>query len=247
MVIWGINALLEALKERPERIEKIIIFKRSLHGKVYRILEIAKKLEIPVKIVKDPSFHPPKVPPTANTQGVVAYLSNFTYSSLEDILNLAKEKDQIPLIIALDEVTDPQNLGAILRSACAFSAHGVIIPKHRACEVTGTVIKASSGGAFRVPIAKVTNLKHAFSFCKEMGIYILGLTHKTDLSLTDLDLTLPLMIVAGSEDEGLRPSIVKECDFLGKIPISVSMESLNVAQAVTLALYETQRQRGFLF
>ncbi len=245
MVVWGINPVLEALEENPEGIERIIIFKKALSGKVYRILELVKKHEIQVKIVDDPNFHPPKVPPQANTQGVVAYISEFQYASLEDIEMSWTLSHETPLVLALDGVSDPQNLGSIIRSAVALFAHGIVIPKHRACEVTGTVIKASSGVAFKIPIAKVTNLKHALSFFKKLGVYVLGLTHKTETNIFDLDLCPPLIIVAGSEGSGIRPSLLKECDFLAKIPISPRMESLNVAQAVAIALYEVQRQRRF--
>ncbi len=245
MIVWGINPVLEALEENPDGIERIIIFKKALSGKVYRILELAKKHEIQVKIVDDPSFHPPKVPPKANTQGVVAYISEFQYASLEDIEKSWASSHEIPLVLALDGITDPQNLGSIVRSAVALAAHGIVIPKHRACEVTGTVIKASSGAAFKIPIVKVTNLKHALSYFKNLGLYVMGLTHKTETNIFDLDLCLPLVVVAGSEGSGIKPSLIKECDFLAKIPISPRMESLNVSQAVAVALYEVQRQRGF--
>jgi rRNA methylase, putative, group 3 len=245
MVVWGINPVLEALEENPEGLERIIIFKKALSGKVYRILELAKKHEIQVKIVDDPNFHPPKVLPQANTQGVVAYISEFQYASLEDIEMSWTLSQETPLVLALDGIVDPQNLGSIIRSAVALFAHGIFIPKHRACEVTGTVIKASSGAAFKIPIAKVTNLKHALSYFKKLGVYVLGLTHKTETNIFDLDLCLPLNIIAGSEGSGIRPSLLKECDFLAKIPISPRMESLNVAQAIAIALYEVQRQRCF--
>jgi len=246
MIIWGINPVLEAIKENHQKIERIILFKRALAGKVYRVLELAKKHDIPIKIVDDPSFHPPKVPPQANTQGVVAYLSEFQYSSLEDIEKAWTDTKETPLVVALDGVTDPQNLGSILRASVSLFAHGVVIPKHRACEVTGTVIKASSGGAFKIPIAKVTNLKHAISHFKKLGLYVLCLTHKTETPIFELDLSIPLVIIAGSEGSGIRPSLLKECDYLGKIPINPTMESLNVSQAVAIALYEVNRQRGFV-
>ncbi len=242
-VFWGVNPLLELLKTNPELIEEIIIEKKSLSGRRFQILEKAKALGIPVKIWSKEPFSPSKVPPKVNTQGVVAYLKFFNYADLEEIEKRWQKKEENPLVVVLDEVWDPQNVGNILRIADAAKIDGIIIPKHRACEITGTVIKVSSGSAFNLPISKVSNLKKALSFFKKKGLWILGLTHKTHTLIYDLDLTMPLVIVAGNEEKGIRPSILEQCDFLAKIPIRGRIESLNVAQAVGIAIYESIRQR----
>ncbi|MGC8872506.1 MAG: 23S rRNA (guanosine(2251)-2'-O)-methyltransferase RlmB [Caldimicrobium sp.] len=242
-VIWGVNPLFEALKQAPDLIEEIIFEKKTLSGKKYRILEMAKALGIPIKFWERDTFSPPKVPTKANTQGVVAYLREFNYAELEDIERNWLSRGEIALVLALDEVQDPQNVGSLLRLSDAFGVHGVIIPKHRACQVTGTVVKVSAGSAFNVPIARVKNLKEALEFFQKRGLWILGLTHRAEKNIFELDLTLPLLIIAGNEEKGIRPSILERCDFLAKIPMVGRVESLNVSQATGIALYEVLRQR----
>ncbi|PMP95665.1 MAG: 23S rRNA (guanosine(2251)-2'-O)-methyltransferase RlmB, partial [Thermodesulfobacterium geofontis] len=186
-VIYGVNAVLEALNSHPELIEEIWLSKINLSGKKFQILEKAKKLEIPLKIISKPNLKPPKVPPEANTQGVVAYISEFSYAELEDIVKNWEDKKETPLVVILDQIEDPQNVGSIIRSADAGGVHGIVIPKLRSCDINETVIKVSSGSAFNIPIAKVNNLKYAISFFKEKNLWIVGLTHKTDLSIYELD------------------------------------------------------------
>lgn len=242
-VIWGINPVLSALDTQPDQIEEIVIDKKTLSGRKYRILEKAKALGIPVKFLERESFSPPKVSPKANTQGVVAYLREFIYAELEDIEELWLSRRETPLVVALDEVQDPQNVGSILRVADAFGVHGIIVPKHRACEITGTVIKVSAGSAFNIPIVRVKNLKEALEFFQKKGLWILGLTHKIEKNIFEIDLTIPLLIIVGNEEKGIRPTILEKCDFLARIPMIGKAESLNVSQATGIALYEVLRQR----
>ncbi|WP_038056174.1 23S rRNA (guanosine(2251)-2'-O)-methyltransferase RlmB [Thermodesulfobacterium hydrogeniphilum] len=244
-IIYGINPVLEALKSHPELIEEIWLDKKTLLGKKYQILEKAKKLGISVKIISKSEFRPPKLGPHINTQGVVAYLTHFKYVDLEDIVRNWEKKKEIPLILILDEIEDPQNVGSIIRSADAGGVHGIVIPKIRSCEINETVIKVSSGSAFNIPIAKVTNLKHAISFFKEKNLWILGLTHKTDQVLYQLDLKIPLALIVGNENRGIRKTILESCDFLAKIPMKGKIESLNVSIATAVAIFEVIRQREF--
>ncbi len=244
-IIWGINPVLEALKSSPELVEEIWIENKSLYGKKYQIVDKAKKLEIPLKLVSSEKFKPPKVPPQVNTQGVVAYLSEFVYHSLEEIVEKWEKKGEIPLVLFLDEVEDPQNLGSIIRSADAGGVHGIVIPKRRSCEITSTVIKVSSGSAFNLPIAKVTNLKHAITFFKEKGLWIIGLTPHVQTSIYELDLTQPLALMVGNEHRGIRKSNLELCDFLAQIPMKGKIESLNVSVATAIAIFEILRQRFY--
>jgi len=244
-VIWGINAVLEALKTHPDLIEEIVIQKSELKGRLFQILERAKKEGISVKVYVREPFSPPKVPPQAHTQGVVAYLQEFPYASLEEIEKNYSLKGEPALLIALDEVEDPQNVGAILRVANAAGAHGLIIPKHRACEITGTVIKVSSGSAFNIPIAKVTNLKEALWYFSQRDVWIVGLSHRAEKTIYEFDAKVPLLLVAGNEERGIRSTVLERCDFTLKIPMRGKIESLNVAQAVGIFLYEVVRQRYF--
>lgn len=242
-VIYGINPVLEALKNSPQLIEEIWIERKTFSGKKYQIVEKAKKLNIPLKIT---DVRPPKVPPHVNTQGVVAYIRDFPYAELEDVVKNWERGEEIPLVVVLDEVEDPHNVGAIIRTAEAVGAHGVIIPKVRSCEITETVVKASSGAVFNIPIVKVTNLKRAIEFLKERGLWILGLTHKTEKTIYELDLIIPLGVVVGNEGRGIRKGILEVCDFLGKIPMKGMIESLNVSVATGIALFEVLRQRHYL-
>jgi 23S rRNA (guanosine2251-2'-O)-methyltransferase len=244
-IVYGINPVLEALKSHPELIEEIWIEKKTLSGKKYQILEKAQKLGIPLKMISKTNFNPPKVGSHVNTQGVVAYLSRFKYADLEEIVENWERKGEVPLVLILDEVEDPQNVGAIVRSADAAGVHGIVIPKMRSCEITETVIKVSSGSVFNLPIAKVTNLKHAISFFKEKNLWIVGLTHKTDTVLYQLDLKIPLALIVGNEGRGIRKTILEACDFLAKIPMRGKIESLNVSVATAIAVFEVIRQREY--
>lgn len=243
-VIWGINPLLEALKNHPEFIEEIIFEKKTLSGKKFQILEKAKKLNIPIKFYTREPFCPPKVPKDSNTQGVVAYIREFLYADLEDIEANWSKKGELPLVLALDEVMDPQNVGNILRVADGLGVHGVILQKHRACEVTSTVIRVSSGSAFNLPIVLVKNLKEALDYFSKKGVWILGLSHRADRFIFELDLKVPLLVIVGNEEKGIRPSVMERCHFMAKIPMRGKVESLNVAQATGIALYEIVRQRS---
>ncbi len=240
-IIWGINPVLEYLRHNPQKIEEIIIARKELKGKVYQILERAKKLEIPVKVKKD--FPPPRVPKEANTQGVVAYLKEFDYVPLDEIFRRVKESQEMALILALDELTDPQNVGSLIRTAVAAGAHGVIIPKHRACGVTGTVVKVSAGATSLIPIHQTKNLGRLLEKLKERELWVAGLEARAESTIYQLDLNLPLVWVVGSEGKGLRPSIREKCDFLASIPMRGPIDSLNAAVAGAIALFETVRQR----
>ncbi len=244
-IIYGINPVLEALKSSPHLIEQIWLQRKTLSGKKYQILEKAKKLNIPIKLIYKEEFRPPKISPHINTQGVIAYLKDFPYSTLEEIVRNWEEKKEIPLVLLLDEVEDPQNVGSIIRSADAGGVHGIVIPKRRSCEINETVIKISSGSVFNLPIVKVNNLKQAISFFKKNNLWILGLTHKVSTLIYQLDLKLPLAIIVGNEARGIRASILEKCDFLAKIPMKGKIESLNVSIATAIAIFEILRKRYF--
>ncbi|NPB08988.1 MAG: 23S rRNA (guanosine(2251)-2'-O)-methyltransferase RlmB [Thermodesulfobacteria bacterium] len=240
-IIWGINPVLEVLKSDPQRLEEIVITKGELRGRLYQVLEKAKKAGVPVKIREKLPEH--ELPPQARTQGVIAYLKGFDYASLDELLARAKEREEPALLVAVDGITDPQNLGSLIRSSEAAGAHGLIIPKKRAASITGTVIKASAGAIAHLPICRVTNLGRTLEELKERGLWIAGLDARAESNIYQLDLTLPLVWVIGSEDRGLRPNIREKCDFLAAIPMRGRIDSLNAAVAGAIALFETLRQR----
>ncbi len=240
-IIWGINPILEILKSHPEKLEEVLIVKSELRGKVYQILEKARQKGVPIKVRARLPEH--ELPPKARHQGVIAYLKTFDYASLEEILKKAKERGEPPLLVAVDEITDPQNLGSLIRSSEAAGAHGLIVPKKRAASITGTVIKASAGAVAHLPVCRVTNLGRVLEELKEKGLWVAGLSARAESTIYQLDLNLPLVWVIGSEGRGLRPSIQEKCDFLAAIPMRGRIDSLNAAVAGAIALFETLRQR----
>ncbi len=243
-VVYGVNPVLEVLKVSPEKVEEIWIFKKSLSGNKYQRVERARNSGIPVKILSK-SFNPPGISSGVNTQGVVAYLKSFDYADLEDIVKNWESRKEVPLVVALDHIEDPQNLGSIIRSSCAGGVHGIVIPARRSAEVTETVIKVSSGTVFKIPVVRVKNLKHALSFFRKKGLWILGLTQKAETLIYNLDLRLPLLVIAGNEAKGIRRTILEKCDFLARIPMREDVESLNVGVATAITIFEILRQRKF--
>jgi 23S rRNA (guanosine2251-2'-O)-methyltransferase len=181
---------------------------------------------------------------TDRHQGVVAVVADFRYAELQDVLAAARASGRPPLVVVLDGVEDPHNLGAIIRSAHALGAHGVIIPKDRAVGVTPTVAKASAGAVERCPVARVTNVAKTIDALKEEGIWSVALAPDGDAPLAQVDLTGPVAVVLGSEGEGLRPLVRKTCDHAARIPMSGELDSLSVSASAAVALYEAWRQRS---
>ncbi len=241
-VIWGVNSVLEALKSKSEDVEEVWISKKGLSGRRLRILELANKLGIPVKVVRE--FRPPKIPPDAKTQGVVAYIREFPYADWVEFEERVVRAERDALVVFLDSLTDPQNVGSIIRSAEAMGATGIVLPKHRASGVTPAAVKVSCGAAFHLPIVRVTNLRHAIKRLKEVGLFVYGLDHRAESLIFEADLRGPVGIVVGSEGEGLREGVKKECDALLKIPMKGKVESLNAAVSAAIAIYEVVRQKA---
>jgi 23S rRNA (guanosine2251-2'-O)-methyltransferase len=177
-------------------------------------------------------------------QGVALQLPAFQYSHPDDLLTAAQESDREPLIVALDSITDPRNLGAIVRSAAAFNAHGVLIPERRSAGMTAAAWKTSAGAAARIPIGRATNLNRSLRAYANAGLTLIGLDGRANMSITDVPGVFgPLVLVVGSEGAGLSRLVREACDHLASIPISTSVESLNAGVAAGIALYEISRQR----
>jgi 23S rRNA (guanosine2251-2'-O)-methyltransferase len=176
-------------------------------------------------------------------QGVGAELSEFRYAELPDLLESARARGEPPLLLLLDGVTDPQNLGALVRSAHALGAHGVVVPKDRAAGMTPAAFKAAAGALEHCPIARVTNLSRAIDDLKEDRVWSVALAADGDRNLDELDLTAPIALVLGSEGKGVRPLVRKTCDHRARVPMMGGVGSLNVAAAGAVALYEAARQR----
>lgn len=239
-ILYGRNPVLEAL-ETGRPIDKILLQEGLRHTQIGKIRNMAKERGIRYQLTDKHKLD--QLTEGENHQGVVAFCAAHQYCTLEDILNSAKEKGEPPFVVLCDGITDPHNLGSIIRTAAAAGVHGIIIPKNRSAALSATVSKVSAGAVEHMPVAKVSNLTQAIDKLKKDGLWIAG----TDLSATqphfECDLTGALGIVIGSEGEGISQTIRKACDFLVKIPMIGETESLNASVAAGVLLYESVRQR----
>ena len=238
--IEGRNAVLELL-ESGRDINKILVAKGEKHGSIYKILAIAKERKILISEVEKNKLN--QIAQTPNHQGVIAIVPPFDYCEVEDILELAKQKNETPFILILDGIEDPHNLGSIIRTAETAGVHGVIIPKRRAASVNSTVSKVSAGAVEHMKIARVNNINETIRFLKEQGIWICGTDMDTDIIYTKQDYTMPLAIVIGSEGFGMSRLVKENCDFLVKIPMKGKITSLNASVSAGIIMYEVVRQR----
>src|SRR6478672_7930168 len=177
-------------------------------------------------------------------QGLAARIPAYEYAHPSDLLDDAAERGEAPLIVALDSVTDPRNLGAVVRSAAAFGAHGVVVPERRAARMTASAWKSSAGAAARLPVAQTVNLTRQLKAYQEAGLMVVGLAADGEVSLPDLDLADgPLVLVVGSEGDGLSRLVAETCDQLVSIPMATDLESLNAGVAASVALYAISQKR----
>lgn len=237
--IIGRNPVLEVLSGDKE-IEKIYILKGDLQGSIKKILGKAKDKKIIIQEVD--KFKLDELAEGQVHQGVVASIGLYEYVEVEDILNYAKEKNESPLILILDEVEDPHNLGAIVRTAECAGAHGVIIPKRRSATVNGTVYKSSAGAVEHMKIAKVTNISQTLESLKEAGLWIYGADMDGKENYYNTDLTGPVGLVIGNEGRGISRLVKEKCDVLVKIPMYGNVNSLNASNAAAILIYEVIRQ-----
>ncbi|MDA8212870.1 MAG: 23S rRNA (guanosine(2251)-2'-O)-methyltransferase RlmB [Clostridia bacterium] len=238
--IFGRNPVLEALKG-DRSINKLLIAKGATGGSLSEIRAKALAKRIPVQEVERPYLD--NLAEGASHQGVVALGAARDYVEVEDILAIAGAKGEDPLVLLLDEVEDPRNLGSILRTADGAGAHGVIIPKRRSAGLTEAVAKASAGAVEYVPVARVSNIAQTIDNLKKQGLWIVGTDAQGDKVYWEQDLGGPLGIVVGSEGKGIGRLIKEKCDFLVRIPMKGKISSLNAGVATSLILYEVLRQR----
>ena len=240
-LIYGINPVLEAFRA-GRGIEKLIVSEGRGGREVTEIINLARGKNL--KISYEPRESLSRVSRTENHQGVVAIVAAGRYSTLEEILKKAKGSGETPFILILDGIQDPQNLGAIIRSAVCAGVHGIVIPKDRAVGLTSTVEKASAGALSYMPVAKATNIVQAIEELKEEGFWITGTDGKATADVYSADFKGPVALVIGSEGEGIRPLVAKKCDMLVSIPIRGKVSSLNASAAAAVVMYEAVRQRG---
>jgi 23S rRNA (guanosine2251-2'-O)-methyltransferase len=239
-MIAGRIPVIEALKAET-LIEKIVILAGVKGGAIERIKGMAKRNRVPVVEVGKQRFR--ELVSDTTTQGVVAIVGTKRYVEVDDILDAAKKRGEIPFLLVLDEIEDPHNLGALIRTAECAGVHGVIIPKHHAAEVTTTVAKTSAGASEHLPVAKVVNVANTLEELKEKGFWIIGTDASAERLYTEVDYAGSIAVVIGNEGKGIRPLVKEKCDFLVKIPLFGSIESLNASVAGALILYEGVRKR----
>lgn len=240
-LIYGINPVLEAFRA-GRGVEKLIISEARGGREVTELISLARERNI--KISYEPRESLSRVTRTDTHQGVVAIVAAGKYTTLDAILLKAKKLGEQPFIIVLDGIQDPQNLGAIIRSAVCAGAHGVVIPKDRAVGLTSTVEKASAGALSYMDVTKVTNISQTLEELKDKGFWIIGTDSKATGDLYSANFTGPVGLVIGSEGEGIRPLVAKKCDLLVSIPIKGKVSSLNASAAAAVIMYEAVRQRG---
>ncbi len=244
--IFGRNAILEALQNDGNKIEKIFVKFAATGESINTIFSIAKRNKVLCVKQDNRKFitlERAVTPKGANTQGVIALLKMFDTVDLTKLISISFKKDKHPFIVALDEITDPHNLGAIARTAECSGATGIILSERESAPITPTAIKISSGALEHLPVAKVSSFAQAFEVLKAEGFWIIGTDMQGEQVYTEFDFNRPVVIIIGSEGKGLRPSTLKHCDALLRIPIKGKVESLNASVSAGVVLYEIVRQR----
>lgn len=239
LIIEGRNAVIEAFRS-GKTIDKVFVLDGCQDGPVRTIVREAKKHDTILQFVTKERLD--QLSETGKHQGVVAHAAAYEYAEVEDILALAKEKGEDPFIFILDNIEDPHNLGAIIRTANLAGAHGVIIPKHRAVGLTATVAKTSAGALNYTPVAKVTNLVKTMEELKEKGLWFVCADMGGE-TMYRLNLTGPIGLVIGNEGTGVGRLVKEECDFVASIPMKGDIDSLNASVAAGVLAYEIVRQR----
>ena len=238
--IGGKHSVLEAFQSK-RAIHKIWISNTTQPHWSQPIYEAAKEAGIIVQSVDKRKLD--QMAPGLQHQGVVAQVAAAEYMDLDEMLNQLEQSERTPILVILDELEDPHNLGSIIRTVECAGANGVIIPKRRSVGLTMTVSKTSAGAVEYVPVARVTNLAQAMETLKKRGIWIVGAAGEAKQSLYDLDLNMPLAIVIGNEHNGLGRLVREKCDFLAKLPMYGKIQSLTASVAASLFIYEAVRQR----
>ena len=240
--IEGRNPVLEALRAGHELLKLYILKNESNSGPLREIADQANKKGIPVHLVDNEVLN--RIAVTRNHQGVIAMAAEWKYASLKDIFGQASQKAEPPFILLLDGVEDPQNLGSILRTAEAAGVHGIIIPERRAVGLTAVVGRASAGAIEHIPVVRVTNLTKTMEELKKEGLWFTAVEMDGTIEFQQADLKGPIGVVIGGEGNGISHLVREHCDQVVRIPMWGKINSLNVAVATGIILYEVKRQRA---
>jgi len=239
----GRNSVVEALRAAVPATALLVAERIDADDRVREAIKIAADRSLP--IMECPRAELDRITAGAVHQGLGLQVPPYSYAHPDDLVRRAQDAGETPLIVALDGVTDPRNLGAVVRSAAAFGAHGVVVPDRRSAGMTAGAWKASAGAAARVPVARATNLTRQLEAFRKAGFVVVGLTAAGNVDASDLEVsTDPLVLVIGSEDQGLSRLVERSCDVLVRIPMTGGNESLNAGVAAGIVLYEIAQHRA---
>lgn len=237
--IYGSRAIIEAIHAGKE-IDKLLLQKDVRNDLTTELLIAAKDFNIPIQKVPVEKLNRLT---RKNHQGAIAFISSVVYASLDNIISEAYSKGEVPLLIVLDRITDVRNFGAIARTAECVGAHGIVIPSRGSAQVGSDAMKTSAGALNYIPVCRADNLKTTLKEIKDNGIAVIACTEKADELIYSQDLTVPVALLMGSEEDGISPEYLKFANHLCKLPITGKIESLNVSVATSVMLYEAVRQR----
>lgn len=240
--IYGRHPVSEALRGRPRDVQRLFVSEAGPGGRLGDLVQLAQHHGVQVSVVSKHRLR--ELVGEVPHQGVVAAMTPFAYADLDAVLDDLQGAGTVPLLLALDQVQDPHNLGSLIRSGLALGAHAVLFPKDRAAEVTPTVVKISAGATAHLPIVRITNMRNTLEELKRRELWIYGTVADEGRPLTEVDLVRPCVVVVGSEGQGLRRLVAETCDELVHIPMSGRLGSLNAAVAGAIVVYEAARQRG---
>lgn len=240
-LLAGVNSIMEALKGR-RRVEKIYLQQGREGKRVEELLRLAQKRGVYVQYVEKSKLD--QMYSLSNHQGVVARVESYEYTEIGEVLEIAALKGQSPFLLILDGIEDPQNMGAIIRTAECAGVHGIVIPRHQSVEITAAVAKASAGAVEHMPIIQETNLVNVIKELKEKGFWVIGADMDGSQDYFSVTIPSPTVLVIGGEGQGMRRLVKNNCDILVNIPMQGKINSLNAAVASALLIYEVIRQRN---
>jgi 23S rRNA (guanosine2251-2'-O)-methyltransferase len=240
--LFGRHPVLELLRAESRRVDEIAILAEGRGPALQDLLTLAKRQGVKISFRTRDQLS--AMAGTPHHQGVVARVAAASYADVDDLLAVARDRGEPPFLLALDQVQDPRNLGAVIRSAEVTGAHGIILSKHHSAGLTPAAAKSGAGAAEWVRVARVSNLVQALETLKKSGVWVVGTVVRGGLSPWATDLAGPTCVVLGAEDAGLRPLVARTCDFLVSLPMKGRVASLNVAAVAAVLCYEAIRQRG---
>ena len=241
-IVTGYHPVIAILHRAPECIKELWISYKGSLGRKDEILRLASDKGVRVRFNDKELLD--EIAPDMNHQGIVGFIEEFKYTSVDELATIAVSKGEQGLLIVADHITDEGNLGAMLRTACFFGVDGLILPKDRSAGITGNVIRRSSGAWIYIPVARVVNLGRTLDYLNEIGLWIIGTDDDASVSIYEMDWRRPLVVILGSEQKGMSFSVRKRCHEIVKIPSRGYPDSLNVSVATGVVLSEITRQRG---